>query len=358
VQEHEPEIFKKADVFLLSKDYLCYRMTGQIHAEYSDAAGTLLLDIKEKVWSEEICELFHINPSICPPLVESHHLVGTITAQFASETGLSEATKVFAGGADNACGVIGAGILSEGKTLCSIGTSGVILSYEQSRNREFGGKVHYFNHGKEDVYYTMGVTLSVGHSLSWFKDTFAKDEDFETLLHGLENVPAGATAYFIHRICLESGHHMLMRIFAAALLEWMPHTRIDFARAVMEGITFSLCESINIFRESGKKIDTIVSIGGGAKNDTWLQMQADIFDAVIVKLENEQGPAMGAAMLAAYGSGWFFSLEECANQFIRTVREFHPNEDNVKTYKALFEIYKTVYENTKNINKMLKAFRG
>ncbi len=151
---------------------------------------------------------------------------------------------------------------------------------------------------------------------------------------------------------------MLMRIFAAALLEWMPHTRIDFARAVMEGITFSLCESINIFRESGKKIDTIVSIGGGAKNDTWLQMQVDIFDAVIVKLENEQGPAMGAAMLAAYGSGWFFSLEECANQIIRTVREFHPNEDNVKTYKALFEIYKTVYENTKNINKMLKAFRG
>ncbi len=118
--------------------------------------------------------------------MESHHLVGTITAQFASETGLSEATKVFAGGA------IGAGILSEGKTLCSIGTSGVILSYKQSRNREFGGKVHYFNHGKEDVYYTMGVTLSVGHSLSWFKDTFAKDEDFETLLHGLENVPAGA----------------------------------------------------------------------------------------------------------------------------------------------------------------------
>lgn len=348
VQENEPGIFEKVNVFLLPKDYLRYRMTGQIHTEYSDAAGTLLLDINEKSWSKEMCKLFHINPSICPPLVDSHHLIGTITAQFAFETGLSEATKVFAGGADNACGAIGAGILSEGKTLCSIGTSGVILSYEQSKNREFGGKVHYFNHGKEDAYYTMGVTLSAGHSLSWLKDTFAKDVDFETLLHGLEDVPAGANGLlYTPYLFGERTPHADADIRGSFIGMDASHKRIDFARAVIEGITFSLCESIDIFRKSGKKIDTIVSIGGGAKNDTWLQIQADIFNAVIVKLENEQGPAMGAAMLAAYGSSWFSSLEECANEFIRTVKEFHPNEENVKTYKGLFEIYKTVYENTK-----------
>ncbi|RBW69756.1 xylulokinase [Bacillus taeanensis] len=359
VQENEPEIFERAAVFLLPKDYLRYHMTGQIHAEYSDAAGTLLLDIQKKAWSEEMCKLFGVDLTICPPLVESHHLVGTITAQFAFETGLSEATKVFAGGADNACGAIGAGILSEGKTLCSIGTSGVILSHEQRGDREFEGKVHYFNHGKKDAYYTMGVTLSAGHSLSWFKDTFAQNEDFETLLQGLEDVPAGANGLlYTPYLSGERTPHADADIRGSFIGMSASHKRIDFARAVIEGITFSLCESIDIFRESGKKIETIVSIGGGAKNETWLQIQADIFDAVIVKLENEQGPAMGAAMLAAYGAGWFPSLDECADTFIRTVKEFHPNEDNVKAYKALFEIYKMIYENTKTLNKALKPFRG
>ncbi|MDQ0255914.1 xylulokinase [Evansella vedderi] len=358
VKQYESEILEKASVFVLPKDYLRYKMSGQIHMDYSDAAGTLLLNVADKSWSAEICDLVGIDKSLCPPLVESHELVGTITESFAAETGLAPTTKVFAGGADNACGAIGSGILTDGKTLCSIGTSGVVLSYEETKDRNFDGKVHYFNHGQEDAFYTMGVTLAAGYSLSWFKDTFAKDEAFESLLEGLEKVPVGANGLlFTPYLVGERTPHADAVIRGSFIGMDASHKRIDFARAVIEGITFSLNESIDIFRESGKTIDTIISIGGGAKNETWLQIQADVFNAKIVKLSSEQGPAVGAAMLAAYGSGLFNSLQECAEVFTAEETSYEPIPENVDKYQQLFKLYKDVYEKTKDLNEGLKGFR-
>lgn len=358
VKENEKDKFEQAAVFMLPKDYLRFRMTGHIHTEYSDAAGTLMLNVTEKEWSQEICEKFGIDFSMCPPLVESHSYVGTISADFAKETGLSPAVKVFAGGADNACGAIGSGILSEGKTLCSIGTSGVILSYEDDKTRDFQGKVHFFNHGKENAFYTMGVTLAAGYSLSWFKNVFCENEDFDELLAGLENVPIGANGLlFTPYVVGERTPHADSVIRASFIGMDASHTKKHFVRAVLEGITFSLNESIEIFRESGKTIDTIISIGGGAKNETWLQMQADIFNAKIVKLSSEQGPGVGAAMLAAVGCGWFASLEECAETFVAPAKTYEPIKENVEKYKELFSIYKNLYYKTKELNEGLKAFR-
>jgi xylulokinase len=359
VKQYEPELLAKASVFMLPKDYLRLKMTGAAHMEYSDAAGTLMLNVGEKKWSEELCELVGIDVLLCPTLVGSHEFVGNITAEFADVTGLAPSTKVFAGGADNACGAIGSGILSEGKTLCSIGTSGVVLSHEERNDRDFQGKVHYFNHGQEHAFYTMGVTLAAGYSLSWFKDTFAKDEQFETLLEGLANVPIGANGLlFTPYLVGERTPHADSVIRASFIGMDASHKRIDFARAVIEGITFSLNESIEIFRENGKTIDTIISIGGGAKNETWLQIQADVFNAKIVKLSSEQGPAVGAAMLAAYGSGWYNSLQECADVFIQEATTYTPVPENVKRYNELFQLYKEVYSQTKVLNEGLKSFRA
>ncbi len=359
VKEHERDIFEKASVFLLPKDYLRFAMTGAIHSEYSDAAGTLLLNVSKKAWSDELCQLFGIDIRLCPPLVASHEFVGTITSAFAKRTGLSETTKVFAGGADNACGAIGSGILSQGKTLCSIGTSGVILSYEESGDRDFQGKVHYFNHGEENAYYTMGVTLSAGYSLSWFKDVFAANEDYVSLLDGVERVPAGSNGLmFTPYLVGERTPHADSVIRGSFIGMDASHTKKDFVRAVLEGITFSLHESIHIFRENGKKIDTIVSIGGGAKNEAWLQMQADIFDAKIVKLANEQGPSIGAAMLAAVGTGWFASLKECADVFVKEAKTIEPVKENVEKYRELFMVYQLVYRSTQELNEKLQSFRN
>ena len=358
VKQYEPEIFKQASVFMLPKDYLRFRLTGKIHSEYSDAAGTLLLNVSEKKWSTEICEIFEIQPAICPPLVESHGFIGEITSDVASKTGLFESTKVFAGGADNACGAIGSGILSEGRTLCSIGTSGVVLSYEEKNDQDFQGKVHYFNHGEENAYYTMGVTLAAGHSLSWFKNTFAQDETFENLLQDVDSIPIGANGLlFTPYLAGERTPYADANIRGSFIGMDASHKRKDFVRSVLEGITFSLNESIEIFRENGKRIDTVISIGGGAKNEAWLQMQADIFNANIVKLSSEQGPGMGAAMLAAFGVGWFSSLRECADKFVSAVKTYEPIADNVEQYQKLFQLYKQVYKQTKSINDELLEFR-
>lgn len=358
VKEYEPEIFSKAQSFVLPKDYLRYRMTGELHMEYSDAAGTLLLDVTNKQWSTEICELLGLDSEMCPPLVDSHAEVGMLTAEFAEQSGLAQSTRVFAGGADNACGAIGSGILEDGKTLCSIGTSGVVLSYEASDDKDFGGKVHYFNHSAPDAFYTMGVTLAAGYSLTWFKDVFAAGESFDELLAEVGMVPAGSNGLlFTPYLVGERTPHADAAIRASFIGMDSSHQRKDFVRAVLEGITFSLNESIAIFRDSGKHIDTIVSIGGGAQNEEWLQMQADIFNATIVRLKSEQGPGMGAAMLAAFGCGWFDSLQACAGVFLEEGKQYMPDPVNVEQYEKLFAVYTEVYGRTKELNEKLLAFR-
>ncbi|MCT2537026.1 xylulokinase [Aquibacillus koreensis] len=359
VKENEPDLYAQAKTFVLPKDYLRYRITGELQMEYSDAAGTSLLDISAKDWSKEICEILDIDISICPPLVNSHDNVGNITADFAKATGLAGTTDVFAGGADNACGAIGSGILSPGKTFASIGTSGVVLSYEETGDKDYEGKVHYFNHAAPNAYYTMGVTLSAGHSLNWFKSTFAPEEDFATLLQDVGTVPVGSNGLlFTPYLVGERTPHADATIRGSFIGMDSSHKRKHFARAVLEGITFSLNESIDIFRENGKTIDTVYSIGGGAKNEDWLQMQADIFNAKIVKLTSEQGPGMGAAMLAAFGSGWFSTLEECADAFLAEAESYEPIPENAETYAKLFKVYKDVYTQTSSLNKQLMDFRS
>ncbi|RKP48815.1 xylulokinase [Cohnella endophytica] len=359
VKQHEPEVFAQAKSFLLPKDYLRLRLTGALHMDLSDAAGTLMLDIAGKRWSEDVLQAFGIPSSFCPPLVEAVALTGTITPEASESTGLATTTKVFAGGADNACGAIGSGILSPGVTLCSIGTSGVILTYEADASADYEGKVHFFNHGQENAFYAMGVTLAAGYSLSWFRNAFAKGESFDALLEGIGDIPEGSNGLlFTPYIVGERTPHADAKIRGSFIGIDGSHTRSHFARAVMEGITFSLNESIAIFRAAGKRVDTIVSIGGGAKNPLWLQMQADIFRANVVSLENEQGPGMGAAMLAAVGSGWYPSLKACGDDFVKQARTYIPNEEASLRYERIFGIYQEAYGQTKGINHALYAFRN
>lgn len=326
--------------------------------EYSDAAGTLLLDVNEKKWSTELCDILDLDVSICPPLIESHAEVGTIIPDIAMKTGLSPSTRVFAGGADNACGAIGAGILEEGKTLVSVGTSGVVLTYENNGDKDFDGKVHYFNHASPNAFYSMGVTLAAGHSLTWFKDTFAKEEDFDDVLAELNTVSVGANGLlFTPYISGERTPHVDATIRGSFIGMDSSHQRKHFVRAILEGITFSLNESVQIFRENGRQIDKIISIGGGAKNEAWLQMQADIFNAEIVKLQSEQGPGMGAGMLAAVGCGWFDSLKDCAREFLKEEKVYYPIAKNVEKYQTLYQLYRQVYLATISLNKGLLEFR-
>ncbi len=358
VKENEPQLFQACLSFHAAEGLRplppdrgdCH---GSVRCSGHASSGKQNAEVEQ-----DLLDLFGIPAALCPPILPSEGKAGTVNAETAAHTGLIEGTPVFTGGADNACGAIGAGILMPGDTMCSIGTSGVIVSYEEDADVDYEGALHHFHHAVPGGYYAMGVTLSAGHSLSWFRDTFAAGESFDHLLQEAATVPPGANGLlFTPYLSGERTPHADALIRGSFIGMDASQTRGDFVKAVMEGITFSLKESVEILRSKGKTIDTIVSIGGGAKSDAWLQLQADIFVAEVVSLATEQGPGLGAAMLAATGSGWFSSIREAAETFIRYGNRYCPDAEAAAAYEKMYSIYKQVYPNTRLINEQLYPFR-
>ncbi|SES34066.1 xylulokinase [Salisediminibacterium halotolerans] len=358
VKNNEPDLYSEAQSFVLPKDYLRYKMTGRLEMEYSDAAGTLLLDVAKQKWSTKIAEASGVAVSLLPQLTSPTAETGQINSETADKTGLNERISVFAGGADNACGAVGSGVINDGKTMCSIGTSGVILSHESNRTNDTDGTLHYFNHGVPGDCYTMGVTLAAGYSLDWFKQTFCTEESFETVMDKIAEKPVGANGLiFTPYLVGERTPYPDAAIRSSFIGVDASHDKWDFARAVVEGITFSLRDSLELIQKSGKQIDEIVSIGGGAKSDTWLTIQANIFQSRIVSLESEQGPGQGAAMIAAVGTGACRDFTEAAEAFVKPKTTVYPSESSAKQYEELYNIYQSVYERTAPITRALQSFR-
>ncbi|PWF99488.1 xylulokinase [Levilactobacillus bambusae] len=358
VKENEPEIWARAATFLLPKDYVRFRMTGKLGMDYSDATGTVLLDVADGKWSQKICQLFEIPESMCPPLIQSIDDVGNITPNYAEFSGLAEATRVFGGAGDNAAGAVGAGILSSNMVMSSIGTSGVVLKYEDSADVNYHGQIQFEDHAIPNQYYSMGVTLAAGYSLDWFKKTFAKNTDFTDFVASAAKSTVGANGLlYTPYLVGERAPYADAEIRGSFLGVDGTHQAYDFVRAVLEGIIFSFRDIFDIYKANGAQFDTVVSIGGGAKSPLWLQIQADIFDTKVVSLENEQGPGMGAAMIAAVGLGWFDSLQDCAAQFVHYGRAYEPNQDNVNKYNRIHAIYHQAYEQTREISQELLDYR-
>ena len=351
MQEEERELWSKTAHIMLPKDYLIFRLTGEFATDYSDAAGTLLLDVAAKKWSDEILVKYNIDGKILPKLYSSIDCVGKIKAEYQKDFGFEKEVKVMGGGADNACAAVGSGIVSNGIGMVSIGTSGVFLSYEDEAHSNYSGRLHLFNHGIPDAYYSMGVTLAAGHSLNWFKETFAPNESFEELLSDIDKIPAGSDGLlFAPYIVGERTPYADSKVRGSFTKIDTTHTRAHFARAVLEGITFSLRDSMELMSElTAKKFDKILSVGGGSKNKDWLQMQADIFDTEIITLTTEQGPGLGAAMMAAVGTGWFANLNECAKTFVHYKSGISPVKENVSKYNEAYESYKKVYGATRDL---------
>ncbi|KRK97300.1 xylulose kinase [Secundilactobacillus odoratitofui DSM 19909 = JCM 15043] len=358
VKENEPNIWEKAKTFLLPKDYVRYRMTGNLAMDYSDATGTVLLDVKTGDWSKTICEAFDIPTSMCPPLMRSIDSAGKISDSYAIFSGLDTHTEVFGGAADNAAGAVGAGILSPNMVLSSIGTSGVVLKYEEDPTVDYHGVLQFEDHAIPDSYYSMGVTLAAGYSLNWFKRTFAQDVSFNDMVASAAKSTVGANGLlYTPYIVGERAPYADADIRGSFTGVDGTHQKYDFVRAVLEGIIFSFRDIMDIYDEHNNDFDTVVAIGGGAKSELWLQIQADIFNKKVVSLTNEQGPGMGAAMMAAVGLGWFKDFQECAEKFVHFGKAYLPNPENAKKYDTLHKIYAKVYAQTKEISHELLDYR-
>ena len=351
VQEFEPDVWSKVKQILLPKDYLRYWLTGNYNMDFSDAAGTLLLDQEKLKWDQEILAKCEIPMSILPPLVDSTEVVGTLKHELKEKYSFTQDVKIVAGGADNACGAVGTGILEEGRGLCSIGTSGVFLRYEESVFKDYQGKLHLFQHALAGSAYSMGVTLAAGASLNWFKERFAPNHSFKELLAEIGTVAAGSEGLlFTPYLVGERTPYSDSKIRGSFIGIDAQHELKHFTRSVIEGITFSLKESQEMMEQiTHQKIDQIVSVGGGAKNQEWLQIQANIFNAPIITLTTEQGPGLGAAMLAAVGCGWFPDLHTCSSKFVAYKPAIYPDPQRVEIYQKIYARYRKVYKSTKEI---------
>lgn len=351
VQAHEPDIWAKVSQILLPKDYLRYWLTGQYHMDYSDAAGTLMLDVRAKEWSAQILAEYQIAENVLPPLIKSYGKVGTLVGELKERFSFEQDIQVFAGGADNAVAAVGAGILDSTTGMVSIGTSGVFLSYEADASVDYQGQLHLFNHA-DDAYYSMGVTLAAGHSLTWFKNTFAPDKSFNDLLAKIDQIEPGAKGLlFAPYIVGERTPYTDSKIRGSFIGMDTTHTLDHFARAVLEGITFSLKDSQYLMETvANKRFATIVSVGGGSKNPNWLQIQADIFNTPITTLVADEGPGIGAAMLAAVGLGWYDTMLDCNKAFVEYGAVTQPIAENVAKYQKLYTEYRKIYEATKDIS--------
>lgn len=270
---------------------------------------------------------------------------------------INQNVKVIAGAADNACAALSAGIFSSEKGLVSIGTSGVFLTCGEGQ-KPITGELHWFNHAVPTSYYLMGVTLAAGYSLQWMKQTFAQEKSFSEALSGIEKILPGAngllfTPYIVgERVPYPDG-----QIRGSFLGIDTKHTFPHFMRAVVEGITFSLKDVQSLLEKMLRQPFTqIISVGGGAKNKEWAQIQADVFDVEVFGLAVEEGPSMGAAMIAAVGVDWFDSLEICAESFVSYHKVATPITKNVRTYQKIYSIYQQVYGQTKELSHKLRAF--
>lgn len=351
LQEQQPEVWSRVKKIMLPKDYLRYWFTNAIHCEFSDAAGTLLLDIEKHQWSQELLAAFNISQDQMAPLTASMENIGVVKQELRTLYGLKKEVAVFAGGADNVCAALGAGMIDEETSLVSIGTSGVFSTFEPIR-RNYQGKLHFFNHVIPGTYYSMGVTLAAGNSLDWFKKAFAQNKSFEELLAPVSEIAVGSdNLLFTPYIVGERTPHIDSTIRGSFIGMDTHHDLRHFTRAVLEGIVFSIKDSQTILEEQKEKPTTrILSIGGGAKNNEWLQIQADIFNAEVVGLVHEQGPGVGACMIAALGCGWFSEVSEVVDAFVEyQATTFNPIKENVHKYQQLYQTWQKIYNATKEI---------
>jgi xylulokinase len=363
VRDNEPSIFAQARTLLLPKDYIRYRLTGEIAMEISDAAGTCLLDVQHGTWSQEVLAALQLDPSLLPPVVASDAVCGHIKEEVATHTGLVVGTPVAGGGADNACGAVGNGVVSPGLALVSIGTSGVVLAYAETPQVDTSGpipRVHTFNHAVPHTWYLMGVTQGAGLSMRWVRDNIGLLERalerwtgvdaYDTLAREAESVPPGSEGLlFLPYLQGERTPHL----DAYARGGWIGlsarHDRRHLIRSVMEGVAFSLKDCFSILQEQGLRIEQMRATGGGAKSSLWRQIIADVLDVELVTTNATEGPAFGAALLAGVAGGVYPSIQQACEQTVRITEHTAPQATTRATYDTAYATYQALYPALKPI---------
>ena len=355
VREREPELWTRVHTVLLPKDYVRFRLTGERGMDVADASGTLLFDVAHRRWSAEVAQALEVDERLLPPVVESPEVVGGISAEAAQATGLKAGTLVVAGAGDQAAGAVGLGVVQPGAVSATIGTSGVVFAATDRPALDPLGRVHTFCHAVPGRWHVMGVTQGAGLSLRWFRDQFGAGADdgrdpYERLCAEAANVPAGAAGLLWAPYLMgERTPHLDPTARAALAGLTASHTRAHVVRAILEGVAFSLRDTLTIFAEMNVPVESIRLGGGGAHSPVWRQIQAEIYGGAVEIAAVEEGAAYGAALLAGVGAGAWASVDAACEVVIQIASRVEPESAMVKHMDARYREYRKLYPAMKGI---------
>jgi xylulokinase len=354
LREHEPARFKRLRTVLLPKDYVRFRLTGVKCMDEADGAGTVMMEVGKKRWAVDLLAKLDIDPSILPPLTHSTDIVGRVTADAARATALPVNTLVVAGGGDQPVGATGVGVFDEGQAMVSLGTSGVVFAPTRQAHEAGESGLASFDHAVPGVSYLMGCVISAGGALQWYRNTFCESEIAEArrrrvdpytliLAPAARLAPGAEDLLFLPYLMGERTPHP--DPFARGVFFGLStrHTRAHMTRAVVEGVTFALRDCLEAIRAKGVSIRRIRATGGGARSPFWLQLMADVFNLPVTRIENPEGAASGAAILAGVGTGAYKNFDEAAALAIRPGKTVRPARAQVKRYEEIYGRYRALY---------------
>jgi xylulokinase len=343
VRETEPKAYKRIAKILLPKDYVRYRLSGEILSEVSDASGTSLFNVAGRSWSDEMLKHLNIPREWLPDVTESIEVSSAISADAARKTGLLEGTPVVGGAGDQAAQSVGTGIITDGVCSITIGTSGVVFVACNEYLREPEGRLHAFCHAVPGMWHLMGVMLSAGGSFRWYRDALGGKDPYDILTEAAAQIPAGCEGMiFLPYLSGERTPYpdpTARGVFFGLTLR---HTKAHMTRSVMEGVTFGLRDSLELIRGLGRRIGEIRVSGGGANSSLWRQIMADIFSQEVFGVNATQGAAYGAALLAGVGAGVFGSVREACHKAIKKINNTKPDQD-VPIYEEYYRRYRSLY---------------
>lgn len=364
VRNHEPEIYEKCAHILLPKDFVRYKLTGDFATEVSDASGMQLLDVPARRWSDEVLEKLNIDKSLLPKVYESPEITGVISEDAAKLTLLKPGTPVVGGAGDNAAAAVGTGVVTDGKAFTTIGTSGVVFAHTDKISIDPKGRVHTFCCAVPGAWHVMGVTQAAGLSLKWFKDNFCLEEiqtakglgvdPYYILDKQAARSPIGCNRLlYLPYLMGERTPHLDPDCRGVFFGLSAMHSKYDMLRAVMEGVTYSQRDSVEVLKEMGVNLSEMYACGGGGTSSLWRQMLADTYNCPVKTVKSKEGPALGVAILAGVGAGLYSSVQEACEKMVKTNPEQLPIEENVSRYEACYQVYHSLYPSLKDNFKLL-----
>ena len=321
MRDEQPEGFQKARHLLLPKDFLRLKLTGKYATDAGDASGTMLLDVRERSWSAEICSLVDLDASLLPTVHESTDMTGGICSSGAAATGLCKGTPVIAGGGDQQAGGVGCGIVSPGTVSLNLGTSGVLFAATSQPPDTLPRGLHLFCHATSSLWHVMGVMLSAGGSLRWWRDI--SGVDYDTLVEHAATDSDGVC--FRPYLSGERTPHEDPDLRAGFSGLRLHHNRDVLTRAVLEGIAFGLRDGLALIR-SQQQVDHLRFTGAAASNPLWRQLIADVMNCTVATIQADQGSAFGACVLAAVGAGAYADVESACIALVRETSLTTPSE--------------------------------